>query len=171
MIYFVQGTRSGLIKIGYSLAIKGRLQTLQIGSPERLELLAVLDGTTEDERDLHQRFAAHRSHGEWFHPRPELLSLIRTAQRKQSPTPENHALARRNRHRAERSRDTDRQRLDVIQLAADAAGLSTHDWLRTKLPQIAALAADEMSSSDPATLARVGPAKAEARNRTSTPGL
>lgn len=75
-IYFVAAQNSGLIKIGVACDPVSRLRDLQVGSPERLRLLAVTPGTAADERALHQRFSAHREHGEWFRPAPEVLALI-----------------------------------------------------------------------------------------------
>lgn len=75
-VYFIQATVSGLVKIGSASDPGSRLRTLQTGSPERLRLLATMDGGEPFEREMHARFAADRSHGEWFYATPELLDLI-----------------------------------------------------------------------------------------------
>lgn len=72
--YFVEAELVGLIKIGKSNNIPSRLSSLQCGSPVRLRVLGALRGDCESE--LHARFEAHRSHGEWFKPSAELLTLI-----------------------------------------------------------------------------------------------
>lgn len=76
MIYFVQSTASGLIKIGYARHVGVRLSNLQTGSPDPLKLLAAVDGGPEDEARLHGEFAAYRLRGEWFRPSDELTSAI-----------------------------------------------------------------------------------------------
>ncbi|HEY9368353.1 GIY-YIG nuclease family protein [Streptomyces sp.] len=75
-VYFIQAD-NGLIKIGVSDSPKNRLRTLQTMSPVALRLVLVLPGRgARGESELHARFAEHRSHGEWFHPAPELISFI-----------------------------------------------------------------------------------------------
>lgn len=78
LVYFVRATTMGLIKIGATLDVNDRLQSLQVGSPDKLVLMgAIYDKEAFDiERRLHARFTAHRSHGEWFRPCAELLDLI-----------------------------------------------------------------------------------------------
>ena len=55
MIYFIQEQREGgLIKIGYTESDPhGRMNAMQTGNPNLLELLATQDGTPYDERKLH----------------------------------------------------------------------------------------------------------------------
>jgi hypothetical protein len=75
VIYFIQAEESKRIKIGYTNetaysarknVAKRRLNVLQVGSPEVLDLLSSIDGTQEDEQELHAQFAPYRIHGEWF---------------------------------------------------------------------------------------------------------
>lgn len=76
-VYFIQAD-NGLIKIGVATSPKERLRTLRTMSPAALRLVLVLPGRgAPGESELHTRFAEHRSHGEWFHPAPELLNYIR----------------------------------------------------------------------------------------------
>lgn len=78
MIYFIQADGLGHIKIGFTESTaEARLADFLTGSPVSLRLLGSIPGTAEDEKDLHRRFAAHRVHGEWFRPVPELLELAR----------------------------------------------------------------------------------------------
>lgn len=80
-IYFIQADIGGLIKIGYAADIPKRLNAMQMGCPVQLVVLAQCRGTGTYERELHQRFAGHRRHGEWFEPVPELLELIASLRR------------------------------------------------------------------------------------------
>lgn len=77
-VYFVQARALRLIKIGVTMDLGDRLKTLRVGCPDQLELLgAIYDrGGHVTELTLHGRFDEHRSHGEWFHPCPELLEFI-----------------------------------------------------------------------------------------------
>jgi len=79
VIYFI-GTEDGhSIKIGYADDPRARLDTLQTGCPQRLALLAYMDGGPHEERALHKRLAAHRIRGEWFKPNPELDEIMKAA--------------------------------------------------------------------------------------------
>lgn len=65
-IYFVRGSK-GAVKIGYTSGrVESRLKSLQTGSPDKLELLGVVDGGRELEKLLHKRYAEKRLEGEWF---------------------------------------------------------------------------------------------------------
>ncbi|MEV8523208.1 GIY-YIG nuclease family protein [Streptomyces sp. NPDC052000] len=75
-VYFIEAD-SGLIKIGVAANPKDRIRTLRTMSPVALRLVLVLpDRGAAGESELHARFAEHRSHGEWFHPAPELIRFI-----------------------------------------------------------------------------------------------
>lgn len=78
VIYFVQAGEGGPIKIGITEedCVDRRLTQLQGANPVQLRLLATQFGGILNEKQLHARFAAHRIHGEWFEPTPELLALI-----------------------------------------------------------------------------------------------
>lgn len=75
MIYFVQGERTGLVKIGKAEDVFKRLRSLQIGSPDILKILAVIEGETRDSI-YHLRFKVDWVHGEWFRPSNDLMSFI-----------------------------------------------------------------------------------------------
>jgi hypothetical protein len=73
-VYFIQA-HCGAIKIGRAKDVRYRIKELQCANPRKLELLAVtLDGRRE--ADYHRQFAAHRLHGEWFAPHPDILAEI-----------------------------------------------------------------------------------------------
>lgn len=65
-IYLVLCPALNAVKIGRTTSIGVRLKHFRIGSPAPLELVALIPGTAEDEKRLHERFAHARSHGEWF---------------------------------------------------------------------------------------------------------
>jgi hypothetical protein len=77
-VYFMQerGNASAPIKIGVSRDVERRRGELQRAERVILSVLASMEGTVRDEQALHERFSAHRLHGEWFAPAPELLSHI-----------------------------------------------------------------------------------------------
>jgi hypothetical protein len=73
--YFMGGD-DGPIKIGYSVNVKSRLQSIQNASPTRLRVLATSSGGIFRERAYHIHFAAHRLKGEWFERTPEIQAEI-----------------------------------------------------------------------------------------------
>ncbi|NXY98791.1 GIY-YIG nuclease family protein [Streptomyces sp. BR123] len=62
--YLIGAGGSPLVKIGVAVDPVKRLTALQTGSPARLMILWV--HPSDVERDLHNRFASCRVHGEWF---------------------------------------------------------------------------------------------------------
>jgi hypothetical protein len=78
-VYFIQaqGKESSLIKIGFSHSPRLRLSSIRSDSPLPVALVGAVPAPSTTEGILHTRFASLRSHGEWFHPGPSLLSTIR----------------------------------------------------------------------------------------------
>jgi len=87
MIYFVQGTITKNIKIGYVSAgrtpysdsysrdrVIARIRGIQSSDP--LVCLRVIEGSRQEERLMHLKFYHAWSHGEWFKPVPELLEYV-----------------------------------------------------------------------------------------------
>jgi hypothetical protein len=72
--YFILGQLTEKIKIGKSFAPQARLADLQVGSPDVLILLAVIDG--DQERKFHKKFAYAHSHGEWYYS-PDILAFLK----------------------------------------------------------------------------------------------
>lgn len=66
MVYFIENTRTGLIKIGHSNNPAGRLDDLRTGSSDPLKLLGSMPGGRAEEQRLHYRFKTQRVIGEWF---------------------------------------------------------------------------------------------------------
>lgn len=78
-IYFIQGERTRLIKIGVADDVDRRLATLRLMSPDKLELLGVVvcQKYGDTEKMLHARYAEARAHGEWFYAVPNLVNWIK----------------------------------------------------------------------------------------------
>lgn len=76
-VYLIQHDHDGPIKIGFALGPEDRLRALQAANPFPLHLRLKLPGGEKEEACLHLRFKAHHIRGEWFHPCPELLALIK----------------------------------------------------------------------------------------------
>ena len=74
-VYFVQA-ENGLIKIGNTKYLNYRLESLRNQGPLALALLATVPGGRAEEFAYHAAFAAHRLHGEWFAPHPDILAEI-----------------------------------------------------------------------------------------------
>lgn len=75
-VYFIQASDSGYIKIGWSTDVAARVESLQMGFPEKLQLLLAFKGTRAMEKQLHEKFVSYRVRGEWFRPEPLLLKGI-----------------------------------------------------------------------------------------------
>ena len=75
MIYFIRSP-AGPIKIGVSIRLSQRLKQLVAEHGEGLEVLAVVDGSYDEEKALHGRFAHLRTVGEWFEPGDDLVGFI-----------------------------------------------------------------------------------------------
>lgn len=83
LIYFV-GATGGPIKIGRTRNLPSRHKQLQCCATDRLYVWALAAGNNLDEALYHERFAAHRLHGEWFERCPEIEAEIA---RLSSPAP------------------------------------------------------------------------------------
>jgi|TARA_B110000093_G_C12710634_1_gene302052 hypothetical protein len=64
MIYFLKANNR--IKIGYANDPTQRIPSIQTSSPFELEVLLIINGNYDRERELHQKFEAFRKSGEWF---------------------------------------------------------------------------------------------------------
>lgn len=78
---YVAQAESGHIKIGKSNNPHQRIQQLEVGNPESIELLASVkvDHATETERRMHKQFQEYRAKGEWFDvPESDVDTVIET---------------------------------------------------------------------------------------------
>lgn len=77
MIYFIEATGAGLLKIGFTdRDPEQRLKELQTGCPHALRLLATQPGNQEIERAWHQEYGHLRTTGEWFRIDDRLRGLL-----------------------------------------------------------------------------------------------
>lgn len=77
MVYFARHGTDGPIKIGHTTNVPSRLESLQTGCHEELQLLGTVPGGQKRERQIHQQFAAARIRGEWFRATSALLTFIK----------------------------------------------------------------------------------------------
>lgn len=75
MIYVIQA-ENGAIKIGSTANPKYRFSALQFASPLQLRLIAILPGSSREERSLHAKFEKSRRHNEWFAPDVEIVRFV-----------------------------------------------------------------------------------------------
>lgn len=78
-VYFLQGRRTRLIKIGLTTGgVRSRLRAIASASPDSLILVGLLVCADPHavEGALHHYFSASRAHGEWFRPTAGVKHLI-----------------------------------------------------------------------------------------------
>jgi Meiotically up-regulated gene 113 len=84
MIYFMQPTDGGPVKIGYTDNLPTRHKQLEVHYRRPLAVLATMDGDLDTEREIHTRFGHLRLSGskpsrrqpEQFRPGPDLMAFI-----------------------------------------------------------------------------------------------
>jgi len=76
-VYFIQEEGTDRIKIGFSEHPEGRLKEFQTGNSNKLILKGYIEGTYQDESNLHQEFSEERGNGEWFESSPRLEKRIK----------------------------------------------------------------------------------------------
>lgn len=84
VVYIVGSVDTGPIKIGRTNSVPDRIREMQTGHPYELVPLLVVPGGAEVEHAMHQRFARHRTLGEWFLPHPDLLRAAMLAHLRQA---------------------------------------------------------------------------------------
>lgn len=70
MIYFIYNDHNE-VKIGYSNDVR-----IQVGSPQRLKIIKIIDGAKQEEKRIHKRFNHLRIGGECFNLTEELSNYI-----------------------------------------------------------------------------------------------
>lgn len=76
-VYFVLAQSSNAIKIGTTTDIKQRLKAIQCCQSEPLKLLKFIEGGSQLEAALHQKFRMLHLSGEWFKADKSLLNYIK----------------------------------------------------------------------------------------------
>jgi hypothetical protein len=77
-LYFIREGETGPIKVGRSDDPWKRLDSLQVGNPRRLTLIAakrIGKSVHIVERDIHSEFQEHQMLGEWYAPVDALVAL------------------------------------------------------------------------------------------------
>ena len=74
--YCLQGESGGPVKFGRTtMGAVERIRSLQTGNPDRLRVVAEVEG--DHEQEFHRRWARfRRDGGEWFNPNPRLLEWV-----------------------------------------------------------------------------------------------
>jgi hypothetical protein len=76
VVYVLRGANDGLVKIGTTTDLSGRLRAIRSMSAVPIELLCVFPGDASVEKQAHMKFREHRRHGEWFQPAPDLMAWV-----------------------------------------------------------------------------------------------
>lgn len=88
-VYFAKNER-GAIKIGTARDVNRRLSEIRVFSDVPVEIIGVMRGGLQKERDLHSQFASSKIAGEWFSYTKEISDYI---QRNAKPHfPKQHGL-------------------------------------------------------------------------------
>ena len=83
-VYFVQQGANGPIKIGRSnfSDIRVRVSSLQVGNPQKINLIGCFAAIPAYELVLHRIFEDARIRGEWYTPTQDLLDIIEMVRNK-----------------------------------------------------------------------------------------
>lgn len=78
VVYFVQGVKTGFIKIGFTADLRQRLASIRAHSPDALHVLGFIEDAEAERLEglLHKMFAEIRLRHEWFSPHPKLVTFI-----------------------------------------------------------------------------------------------
>lgn len=85
MIYLIKHNK--FIKIGQSIDVDSRKDSLQTASPVKLQVQVILEGSFQTEKGLHEIFAHLRVRGEWFRYTDEIKWFIHAV--RDNPTEKN----------------------------------------------------------------------------------
>ena len=76
MIYFI--TDYEYIKIGTTVDLLNRFNSLQSNNPKQLYVLATTEGSYKEEKELHNKFKNYRYNREWFYYSKEIKDFVET---------------------------------------------------------------------------------------------
>ena len=76
-VYFIQAM-NGMVKIGKSLNILGRLTQIRSQSPLPVWIVGYIeiDEYEKAEKEEHEKYKKYRAHGEWYYPCEELMDRL-----------------------------------------------------------------------------------------------
>ena len=87
MIYFLSAkTSDGRIKVGYTEDFSKRLSQIERANACRIDVIGVIAGTEEQEKELHEEIEEFRNHHEWYYDTPELREWIARQMYPESPS-------------------------------------------------------------------------------------
>lgn len=74
-VYFVRAGNTGAVKIGCTseACFAARIAAIQVGNPDRINVIRTVVGGIDVEAQIHHRFAANRLRGEWFTFDPDMM--------------------------------------------------------------------------------------------------
>tara|TARA_R100001082_G_scaffold110819_1_gene91911 strand:- start:174 stop:947 length:774 start_codon:yes stop_codon:yes gene_type:complete len=78
MVYLIKGV-DNYYKIGFSKSketFKNRIKSLQTGCPVEIKIIKQIDGTLDDEANLHKKYSYFKEKGEWFEFNDFILKQI-----------------------------------------------------------------------------------------------
>lgn len=146
MVYFVQSSMTGSVKIGWSADLRARLTALQTGSDSSLYVLRKIQGGRPTERWLHRRFADLNVRGEWFEYCPDMLTVI----------PPDEIIAPLRVVKRRDVRLTVREKFALAGSRADETGLSDKQMLLTFIADLSDAHAREIREYISAELWEIG---------------
>lgn len=77
MVYLIADRGNELCKIGFTnTEVEKRMSSLKTGNPFELEVLAVIEGERELEKELHTKFKDYKVKGEWFKLTDEIINYF-----------------------------------------------------------------------------------------------
>lgn len=77
-VYFLRNPTNGLVKIGTSRDLYGRIQALRAEHGAKLELIGYFHGGEIIENEMHKKFLHLNFQREWFHSTTELIDYATT---------------------------------------------------------------------------------------------
>lgn len=75
-VYFACAKGTDLVKIGYAVNVKRRIDVLQAGCPYTLTVARVIDGDQETEAAVHRHYRRQVFAREWFRWSDDMLEVV-----------------------------------------------------------------------------------------------
>lgn len=77
IVYFARAGDTNRVKIGTTASIRKRIQSLQTGCPDQLDIIFTTPGDKNSEKNFHRMFKKSRISGEWFRYKPQIYSFLK----------------------------------------------------------------------------------------------